>query len=49
MGKNKAVDPGLKYLNDIGFKKIRGKNGLIEALTKSFGKEKTEETTDADK
>ena len=43
MAKNKSVDPGLQYLIDIGFDRIRGKNGLTDRWIKVFGKKEAEQ------
>ena len=42
MGQGKGNDAGLKYLMDIGFKKIRGKYGLTDHWQRIFGKAKTD-------
>lgn len=39
----KEIDPGLQYLKDIGFKRIRGKYGLYDRWVELYGKEKTME------
>ena len=38
-----SIDPGLKYLQEIGFQRIRGKYGLSDQLKKVFGKFKAEQ------
>ena len=38
-----ANDPGLLYLQEIGFKRIRGKYGLADRLIKVFGKSKADQ------
>ena len=43
MAKKKTVDPGLLYLQKIGFNRIRGKYGLLDRLTKLMGKSKADE------
>ena len=43
MAKNKMIDPGLKYLQEIGFNRIRGKYGLIDRWKKIFGNDKAEQ------
>lgn len=42
MGQARETDAGLKYLMDIGFKRIRGKYGLSDHWQKIFGKAKTD-------
>lgn len=39
----KSIDPGLQYLQQIGFKRIRGKYGLSDRLNKVFGYSKAEQ------
>lgn len=43
MAKKRSVDPGLQYLQEIGFDRIRGKYGLADRWIKVFGKEKMEQ------
>ena len=38
--KNREMDPGLKYLLEIGFERVKGKYGLSERLEKAFDKTK---------
>ncbi len=38
MAKKRSVDPGLQYLQEIGFDRIRGKYGLADRWVKVFGK-----------
>lgn len=40
MAKNRIIDPGLQYLQEIGFERIKGKYGLSDRLIKSFGENK---------
>ena len=42
MAKKRSVDPGLRYLQEIGFDRIRGKYGLADRWSRVFGKEKME-------
>ncbi len=37
MAKKREVDPGLKYLQEIGFNRIKGKYGLADRWRKVFG------------
>lgn len=43
MGKKKKVDPGLQYLQKIGFSPIRGKKGLADRFIRLWGRQRTEE------
>ncbi len=43
MAKNKTIDPGLKYLQEIGFNRIRGKYGLADRWKSVFGNAKAEQ------
>ena len=43
MAKNKIIDPGLKYLQEIGFNRIRGKYGLVDRWKSVFGNAKAEQ------
>lgn len=43
MAKKRSIDPGLQYLMDIGFDRIRGKYGLSDRFIKVFGKKRAEE------
>lgn len=38
MSRERELDPGLKYLMEIGFERTRGKNGLQDRLEKEYGK-----------
>lgn len=40
--KNKEIDPGLQYLRDIGFNRIRGKHGIYNRMIEVFGREKAD-------
>lgn len=40
MGIKKEIDPGLKYLQEIGFTRLRGQNGLYRKWERAFGRDK---------
>ncbi len=46
MGKKRSMDPGLKYLMDMHFNRIRGKYGLENRLKQVFGEKKGQEILD---
>lgn len=46
MAKNHDLDPGLRYLKEIEFDRIRGKYGLADRLRKNFGNSKAEKIWD---
>lgn len=43
MAKKRGIDPGLQYLQEIGFNRIKGKYGLADRLIIVYGKTKTEQ------
>ena len=43
MAKKHFIDPGLQYLRDIGFERIKGKYGLNARLYTVFGRQKAEQ------
>lgn len=46
MGKSRTIDPGLQYLQEIGFERIRGKYGFFNRLIKVFGRTEAEQLFD---
>lgn len=42
MAKKRTTDPGLRYLMEIGFDRIRGKNALLDRWKKVFGPARAE-------
>ncbi len=40
MGMKKETDPGLKYLQEIGFTRLRGQNGLYRNWKRIYGRDK---------
>ena len=43
MAKKRDIDPGLQYLRDINFQRIRGHYGLYDSWTRMFGKTKADQ------
>ena len=37
MGKHREMDPGVQYLKEIGFNRVRGVHGLIDSWNKLYG------------